>query len=395
MIVFDRVSRRHADGREALSGASLRIDTGELVFITGVRGAGKSTAIKLMALQERPSQGTVTVNGQNLGALSRRRIPAYRRTLGIIPQTPCLMPDDSVFENVALPLRVAGVRGQDLARRVRDALDEIGLREREHQPVRALSVGEQQCVTIARAIVNRPSVLLADEPLNHLDTDLTQRVMRIFKHLQESGSTVVIALGDPAPQDSASRESATDTSTHPMRADIRTSTSVTESATHSLDYLLRAAILHDAAEPATDSPDYRDGADTPDSIRDPGEHASDYFNPATLFPAMPNPAPADPEESALPRDQASSDSDVIRAQTAAGSGIVPPQVFTDFDAGRSPSPAVHPPLLSPALKTRRIILANGRVIDSDRAHGSDPMTAHAHGHEPGNAPALPSMVADR
>ena len=196
MIVFERVAKRYPNGREALTGASLSIDTGEMVFLTGRSGAGKSTVLKLIALTERATRGTVTVDGINLGQLPPRRIPAYRRALGVVFQEHRLLADRPVFDNVALPLVVSGASPAEIDKRVRAALDQVGLRGREPMLPNELSVGEQQRVGIARAVVARPRVLIADEPTGNLDPDLAMEIMRLFKRFQDVGVTVVVATHD-------------------------------------------------------------------------------------------------------------------------------------------------------------------------------------------------------
>ena len=196
MIVFERVTKRYSNGHEALSNVSFHVDSGEMVFLTGRSGAGKSTVLKLMALLERPTRGTVLVCGQNLGALSTRRIPTYRRTLGVVFQNHSLLADRSVFDNVALPMIVAGLSYQDTGKRVRAALDQVGLLNKEHRLPTELSVGEQQRVGIARAVVGHPAVLIADEPTGNLDPDLALEIMRLFKRFQDAGVTVVVATHD-------------------------------------------------------------------------------------------------------------------------------------------------------------------------------------------------------
>ena len=196
MIVFERVSKRYPNGREALSGISFHVDPGEMVFLTGRSGAGKSSVLKLLALLERPTRGTVLVGGQNLGILPTGRIPAYRRTLGVVFQEHRLLADRPVFDNVALPLIVAGASYRDTGKRVRAALDQVGLLDKERMLPNELSVGEQQRVGIARAVVGRPAVLIADEPTGNLDPDLALEVMHLFKRFQDAGVTVVVATHD-------------------------------------------------------------------------------------------------------------------------------------------------------------------------------------------------------
>ncbi|HUK02386.1 MAG TPA: cell division ATP-binding protein FtsE [Steroidobacteraceae bacterium] len=196
MIVFDHVVKRYPNGREALAGVSFEVGTGEMVFLTGRSGAGKSTVLKLLALTERPTRGTVMVGARNLGVLRARHIPAYRRTIGVVFQDHMLLDDRPVFDNVALPLVVAGTPLKETDKRVRAALDQVGLLGRERALPLELSVGEQQRVGIARAVVIKPQVLIADEPTGNLDPDLALEVMRVFKRFQEVGVTVVVATHD-------------------------------------------------------------------------------------------------------------------------------------------------------------------------------------------------------
>jgi cell division transport system ATP-binding protein len=197
VIVFDHVSKRYPNGREALSGVSFRIEAGEMVFLTGRSGAGKSTVLKLIALIERPTRGAVLVGGRNVGALKARRVPAYRRTLGMMFQEHRLLVDRPVFDNVALPLVVAGSTQKEIAKRVRAALDQVGLLGKERLLPLELSVGEQQRVGIARAVVSKPTLLIADEPTGNLDRELAVEVMRLLRRFQEVGVTVVVATHDP------------------------------------------------------------------------------------------------------------------------------------------------------------------------------------------------------
>jgi len=196
MIQFERVSKRYPNGREALSNASLRIEEGEMVFLTGRSGAGKSTVLKLITLLERPTRGTVVVGGKNTGTLASRHIPAFRRRIGIVFQDHKLLPERPVFDNVALPLVVAGTPLKEIDKRVRAALDQVGLLGKERALPLELSVGEQQRVGIARAVVSKPPLLIADEPTGNLDPDLAVEVMQLFKRFQEVGVTVVVATHD-------------------------------------------------------------------------------------------------------------------------------------------------------------------------------------------------------
>ncbi|MEM1175247.1 MAG: cell division ATP-binding protein FtsE [Pseudomonadota bacterium] len=196
MIKFENVTKRFPGGQEALSGLSLEIDKGEMVFLTGHSGAGKSTLLRLIALIERPTSGQVIVDGRNTKRIGRRRIPAYRRQLGMVFQDHRLLYDRSVADNVGLPLLIAGVGPRDAARRVRAALDQVGLLKKEKQNPETLSAGEQQRVGIARAIVTRPKLLIADEPTGNLDPELSLEVMRIFRRFNEVGVTLLIASHD-------------------------------------------------------------------------------------------------------------------------------------------------------------------------------------------------------
>jgi cell division transport system ATP-binding protein len=197
MITFDSVHKRYPNGREALAGVSFQVQPGEFVFLTGRSGAGKSSVLKLIALLERPSRGSVTVNGQNTGKLKPGRVPAFRRAIGVVFQDHKLLVDRPIYDNVALPLVVAGTPLKEVDRRVRAALDQVGLLGRERSSPLELSVGEQQRVGIARAVVSKPQLLIADEPTGNLDPGLAVDVMKVFKRFQEVGVTVIIASHDP------------------------------------------------------------------------------------------------------------------------------------------------------------------------------------------------------
>ncbi|MCE2873156.1 MAG: cell division ATP-binding protein FtsE [Xanthomonadales bacterium] len=196
MIRFDRVSKRYPNGRDALREVSLQVEPGEFVFLTGRSGAGKSSILKLVGLLERPTRGTVTVNGQDTASLPARAIPAYRRRLGMVFQDHQLLMDRPVYDNVALPLVVADAPFRDIDKRVRAALDQVGLLEQVRALPSELSVGEQQRVGIARAVVGKPVVLIADEPTGNLDRGLALDVMRLFRRFQEVGVTVLVATHD-------------------------------------------------------------------------------------------------------------------------------------------------------------------------------------------------------
>lgn len=198
MIRFDNVTKRYDGAREALQGVSLSIAAGELAFLTGRSGAGKSTVLKLIALIEHPTRGTVSVDGHNLGKLPNRQIPLYRQQIGMVFQDNKLLPERSAYENVALPLIINGTGEREIGRRVRAALDQVGLLDRERVPPRALSAGEQQRLGIARAIVARPKVLIADEPTGNLDPDLSLEIMTLFRRLNDVGVTMLIASHDLA-----------------------------------------------------------------------------------------------------------------------------------------------------------------------------------------------------
>ena len=196
MIRFDHVWKRYPNGREALSDLSLDVERGEMAFLTGHSGAGKSTLLKLIALIERPTRGTLVVNGQNTLTVPRSKIPAFRRQIGVVFQDHKLLMDRPVYDNVGLPLVIAGVPEKEIGKRVRAALDQVGLLGREQNRPIELSTGEQQRVGIARAVVSKPPLLIADEPTGNLDPDLAREVMRLFKRFQEVGVTVVVATHD-------------------------------------------------------------------------------------------------------------------------------------------------------------------------------------------------------
>ncbi len=196
MIQFDDVSKRYPNGHEAISRVSFRLGVGEMCFLTGHSGAGKSTMLRLIALIERSSRGQIIVDGQNLGRLRKHRIPYYRRRVGMIFQNHRLLFDRTVFDNVALPLVIAGHRHHEIGRRVRAALDKVGLLDKERLYPITLSGGEQQRVGIARAVVNKPRLLLADEPTGNLDPELSREIMELFSTFNQVGVTVLIASHD-------------------------------------------------------------------------------------------------------------------------------------------------------------------------------------------------------
>lgn len=196
MITFADVGKRYPGGQDALLGASFSVDAGEFVYLTGHSGAGKSTVFRLIAALERPTRGTVLVNQQNVGRLPRQAIPYLRRKLGLVLQDQRLLADRSVFDNVMVPLAVAGADRREGAKRARAALDKVGLRDREKAHPLALSGGEQQRVCIARAVVNRPSLLLADEPTASLDAGAAQDILALFRSFHQVGVTVMLATHD-------------------------------------------------------------------------------------------------------------------------------------------------------------------------------------------------------
>lgn len=198
MITFEHVSKRYEGGIRALRDISFELASGEMAFLTGHSGAGKSTLLRLILMLERQSGGNVIVNGENLGEKPSRRAPLVRQRIGMIFQDHKLLPDKTVFDNVALPLVIAGYAWRDIHRRVRAALDKVGLLEREKAWPQALSGGEQQRVGIARAIVGMPPVLLADEPTGNLDPELSRGLFELFREINGQGVTVLVASHDLA-----------------------------------------------------------------------------------------------------------------------------------------------------------------------------------------------------
>ena len=198
MISFSAVSKRYAGGEEALRGISFSLQAGEFAFVTGHSGAGKSTLLKLIPAIERPTSGSVVVNGQNVGALKRSAVPYLRRNLGLVFQDQKLLYDRTVYENVLLPLAISGQPPREAAKRVRAALDKVGLLARERANPIQLSGGEQQRLAIARAVVNRPAVLVADEPTANLDVESAARILDIFVSFHQVGVTLLVATHDQA-----------------------------------------------------------------------------------------------------------------------------------------------------------------------------------------------------
>ena len=198
MIKFDLVSKRYASGHEALSELSFELAAGDMAFVTGHSGAGKTTLLRLIALVERPSRGNVIVNDANLAHVRKRGVAGLRRGIGMVFQDHRLLMDRSVFDNVALPLIIAGVARDEIGKRVRAALDKVGLLAREQNQPANLSTGEQQRVGIARAIVGKPAVLIADEPTGNLDPQLSAEIMALFGEFQQVGTTVLVATHDLA-----------------------------------------------------------------------------------------------------------------------------------------------------------------------------------------------------
>ena len=196
MILFDQVSKRYPGGNEALSHVNFHLRQGEMAFLTGHSGAGKSTLLKLIALIERATTGNVIIGGKNLHKVSRHTLPYLRRNMGIIFQDYQLLYDRTVFDNVALPLIISGFSSREVKKRVHAALDKVGLLRYEKKYPVTLSGGEQQRVSIARAVVNKPALLLADEPTGNLDPDLSLEIMDLFMAFNQVGVTVLIATHD-------------------------------------------------------------------------------------------------------------------------------------------------------------------------------------------------------
>lgn len=196
MIRFETVSKRYDTGYEALARVDFEVEAGEMLFLTGHSGAGKSTLMKLILLMEQPSNGHVFVDGHHLARMPKSQLPYFRRNIGVVFQNHQLLFDRSVYDNVALPLQVAGYPHQEIGKRVRAALDKVDLLDKERNNPMTLSGGEQQRVGIARAVVNKPILLLADEPTGNLDPELSNEIMTLFRQFNEVGTTVMIATHD-------------------------------------------------------------------------------------------------------------------------------------------------------------------------------------------------------
>lgn len=198
LLRFDAVTKRYPGGRTALEDVSFDVDEGEMLFVTGHSGAGKSTLLKLMHLSERPSRGTVLFQDRNLAKVRGRQLPLHRRRVGVVFQDHRLLAERSVFDNVALPLLIAGLPGSEIGKRVRVMLDKVGLAGREQALPAQLSTGEQQRVGIARAVVAQPALLVADEPTGNLDPQLAAEIMQLFSALPQLGTSVLVASHDLA-----------------------------------------------------------------------------------------------------------------------------------------------------------------------------------------------------
>lgn len=196
MIKFEHVSKHYTTGFAAIQEVSFAINSGELVFLTGHSGAGKSTVLKLIMLMERATNGAIEVANKTLATMGTNDIPLHRQQIGVVFQNHQLLFDRSVFDNIVLPLRICGYDEKDAARRVRAALDKVGLLQREKMNPRLLSAGEQQRIGIARAIVHKPKILLADEPTGNLDPQLSAEVMTLFQQFNQVGTTVLVASHD-------------------------------------------------------------------------------------------------------------------------------------------------------------------------------------------------------
>lgn len=196
MIKFENVFKRYPETGDVLKNVNFELQQGEIAFLTGHSGAGKSTVLKLIGVMERATRGDITLDGQNLSKVKERHIPYVRRKMGFIYQDYKLLPDRTVFDNVALPLVIAGFGHQEVSRRVRASLDKVGLLGKERKFPVGLSGGEQQRVGIARAVVNKPPMIIADEPTGNLDPELSAEIMELFEQFQNVGVTILIASHD-------------------------------------------------------------------------------------------------------------------------------------------------------------------------------------------------------
>lgn len=198
LIAARSLAKFYPGGQSALVDASFDVDTGEMIVVAGRSGAGKTTLLKLIAAIERPSSGSIFLSGQNLAALSGRSLPFVRRNLGLVFQDQKLLFDRSALDNVLMPLDIVGEPRRDAVRRAQAALDKVGLLERQNAMPVALSGGEQQRLAIARAVVNRPALILADEPTANLDAESAEITMKLFRAFHQVGTTILIATHDPA-----------------------------------------------------------------------------------------------------------------------------------------------------------------------------------------------------
>ncbi|MEZ5692519.1 MAG: cell division ATP-binding protein FtsE [Altererythrobacter sp.] len=196
VVTFDNVGLRYGPDREVLSDVSFTLFPGSFYFLTGASGAGKTSLLKLLYLAQRPSRGAIRMFGTDVITLARKKLPAYRRRIGVVFQDFRLVPHLSAYDNVALPLRVSGVSEEDLRKPVADMLDWVGLSHRMDDRPATLSGGEQQRVAIARAVIGRPDMLVADEPTGNVDPDMALKLLRLFEALNRLGTTVVVATHD-------------------------------------------------------------------------------------------------------------------------------------------------------------------------------------------------------
>ena len=196
MIKFNNVTKKYPNGHEAIKNFSFNIAKGEMVFLTGHSGAGKTTLLKLIGALEIATFGHIEINHYKLANLNHRKIPEFRRNIGIVLQDPHLIPDQTVYENIALPLIIEGYSKNEIGKRVRASLEKVGLLAKAHFLPEELSTGEQQRIGLARAVVNKPALLLADEPTGNLDPDLSREIMYLFKDFNAIGTTVLIATHD-------------------------------------------------------------------------------------------------------------------------------------------------------------------------------------------------------